>query len=228
MEKPPELTDRDWQILLHVYRYRVSNIRIIWQRFCPEGTHGAARNIVRRMVTEGWIRKWPLDQKRHFLTLNSRGALVCKAKNWSAARFSEQSLPALFGVLHYCLRTGHKRLTPSELHEMDPGFATQAGWAHAYYVHTAQQGLCLSCCLIDRRNSPQRLVTRGRGLIVDCYKIPAFRAFIDAGRFTVTILTAYQSMVEPILAEVRRRHRGPVMFRVEVVPEIADYLPQRQ
>lgn len=228
MQKPSDLTDRDWQIVTHVYRYRVSSTPVIWQQFFADLESGAARNVVRRLVTEGWLRKWPLEGQRHFLTLDTRGAFACHLRERSPARFSEQALPGMFAVLHFCLRNGYERLTPPELRAIDPQFDTPAGWAHAYYVHRAERGLCLSCCLIDRRKSPRRLVTRARDLIVARYKVPQFRSLIQAGQFTVTILTAYAGGVEPIVDEVRRRHSGPVRIQVEAVPEFAEYLPSRQ
>lgn len=221
MNCPEELSDRDWRIVQHVYRYRVSTEPVIGRLYLPELTLSAARNVVRRLAREGWLHKWNMSTHTRYLTLDSRGYAACGLPNKSPSCFSEQTLPTLFAVLYFCIHHGFERLTPEELRAIDPEFDTPAGWAHAYFVHQVAHGLAMSCCLVDHRVSPRRLVTRARGIIADRYKLPQFRSLIHAKRFSITILTAYAGSVAAIEQEIARRHRGLAAIQVQVVPELA-------
>ena len=139
MNCPEELSDRDWRIVQHVYRYRVSTEPVIGRLFLPEAKLNAARNVVRRLVREGWLRKWTMRGQTRYVTLDSRGYAACGLPNKSPSCFSDQTLPTLFAVLYFCIHHGFERKTPEELRAIDPEFDTQAGWAHAYFVHQLAQ-----------------------------------------------------------------------------------------
>lgn len=224
MNCPDELSDRDWRIVQHVYRYRVSTEPVIGRLFLPEATLSAARNVVRRLIREGWLHKWTMRGQTRYVTLDSRGYAACGLPNQSPSRFSDQTLPTLFAVLYFCIHHGFERLTPEELRAIDPEFDTPAGWAHAYFVHQVAHGLAMSCCLVDHRVAPRRLVTRARRIIADRYKAPQFRSLIHAKRFSITVLTAYAGSVAAIEQEITRRHRGLAAIQVQVVPELAALL----
>lgn len=228
MPRPEELSERDWQIIRHVHRYRVSTERVIWSLFFADVELDAVRKVVDRLITTGWLRKHKLVGQKKFLTLDTRGNYACGHEERARHRFSEQTLLDHFAVLFFRLRSGHERLTSADLEAMDPEFKCSASWVHAYYVRTMPHGLVLSCYLVDRGRSPRRLVTRTHSLLASHYRLPRFAKLIQDGHFGITILTAYPSMVGPLKDEIRDRHRGPSTIHIEVVPEMADFITSRR
>lgn len=225
MKRSGELSERAQNIVRHVFRYQCSTVPVIGRRFMPELTLSAARNAVQQLCIEGLLCKWKLSGRTSYVTLDSAGYVACGVQCRPASRFSDQTVPDLLAVLYFCMRHGVDRLTPAELHAIEPAFDTPAGWAHPYFRHQVGHGLALSCCLIDHRSARRRLVSRARRMLADRYRNPEFRSLIHARRFSITILTGYAGAAAAIKEEVARRHRGLAPIYVQVVPELAALLP---
>lgn len=228
MPKPAELSERDWEIIRHVHRYRVSTERVLWGQFFAELGLDATRKAVSQLVTEGWLQKRPLAGQSKFLTLDTRGNCISGLTERARHRFSEQTLLEHFAVLFFCMRSGYERLTVADLRAMDPKFAKQPYLGRAYYVRQTNAGLNLSCCLADRGKSPRRLITRAHSVLASRYRSLRYTELIQDGRFSITILTAFPSMLEPLQLEIQERHQSRAAIFVEVVPEMAEFLAMRR
>ncbi len=222
--KPEELSDRDWAIVRHIYRYRLSTTAIILQQFFPGCYESSARNVIRRLIAQGWIGKAVFAGQQKYLLLDKRGILACRSDPRQRVQFSDFTVPGFFAVLYYCIRTGHERLTQGDLRAIEPDFDHPSVWGAAHYVRQTDCGPSLGCFRIDSGLSPRRLVSRAETLVAKRYHLPKFRELIEAGHFNVTFLTAYPSMVEATRQEIAERHRGPTAFYVELVPELAALL----
>lgn len=209
----------------HVARYRLSTDDVLWKLFFPDAQSvNTVQKYVSGLIHDGWIDKFQSVNRRNIYVLGKNFSQPRRCRG--GAMFSEQTLPEAMAILYFCNSFNHKRMTVRELRTVDEELALPGVRCSAYFVDEHGGLLGLSLMLVDRVNPVRRLVWKVRRLVGQRFKREAYRRWILARRFSVTILTAFPEQEKRIRETFADgKHQGLVPVRVRLVPEYAPFLP---
>jgi len=235
------LRDRDYEILKHVERYRLTTPEILHQQLFfrkdedgKETTELMARNAVTkvtsRLCTDGFLKSHPLYGSNSYFTLGRLGA---KRIGLPASRVENgikpQSLYRDFGVLYFCCRSAvpRQKLRFSEVQDERPNLIAKGIDSSHYYLDKQDKNdpVRLAYIWVEAGGTMSHITNKVKHDFIGARRtVPALRQLIDEGRFVVAIVTYLDQRREEI---VRALLQIPttVAFRVEVVPELRDLLP---
>ena len=213
-------TDRDRQILDHVYRYRLTTREFLQREFFPDAGDSAVSKVVGRLVGAGWLREYRLGNGVTYCVLGRQGREAVGASAKRGRRFTEQSFPAAYGFLAFCVGQSVRRLTSAEFGTAFPELCRERMKTGGYYVDARQPAGRLGTVLLDRGNHPKQLLRKLDRLLVQHYRSPGFVALIQAGRFCVTIITAWPVKQRMLETAVKLAVHGPARVEVTTVPEL--------
>jgi hypothetical protein len=220
-----DITPRDRDLLKLVARYRLATDELFRRAAFPEvQSADSVRKVSRRLVKRSYLREYLLGPNEPYYILAPRGARALGIKPKAPRPFTEQSLPGALAVAWYCVRTGVSRFTAEEFITHFPDLTRRELRSSGYFVEATQSLSRLGLFVTDRGTTPRRMLSKVRKVIQKRYAMRAFAALIQAGRFTIIILTGHERKQKEFEAAIERRHRGPAQVRVEVVPELGPLL----
>ena len=220
-----DISDRDRKLLEFVGQYRLGTDALFQSAFFPDATEArVVRKVTFRLVQQNYLRKFQLGLKAAYYVLSPRACRLIGVKVWEPVPFTEQSFPGALGAACYCVASGAKRYTAAKFLQSHPDLCKPGQCRSNYFKEEIEGKFALGMFLIDRATSPKRMMGKIRKVIGQRYPMPAFRDLILQSRFQLVILTGYTEKRIALELAVRAGHRGPVRVRVEVVPELGDWL----
>ena len=174
----------------------------------------------RRLVARKQLLDRPLRPGFRYFVLGPRGAALVGADPRSVRRFSEQSLPPAYGLLAFCTSLGLVRMTSREFQAAFPDLVSPQAKTSGYFHDPREGHARLGMTLLDRGNPPKQILRKLDRLILQRYRNPSFLSLIQAGQFSITIITAWPMKQQYLLSAVRQAASGPTRVHVEVVPEL--------
>lgn len=211
---------RDRQILDHVHRYRLTTREFLQREFFPDAGDSAVSKVVSRLVSARWLRECRLTNGVTYYLLGRQGREAVGAVGKSGRSFTEQSFPAAYGCLAFCMGQGVRRLTSAEFQAGFPELCRQRMKTGGYYVDARQSPCRLGTVLLDRGNPPKRMLRKLDRLFAQYYQSPAFVKRIQEGRFCVTIMTAWPDKKRLLETAIKQAVRRPKRVEVATVTEL--------
>lgn len=219
------LEERDIEILEHVFRYRMTVIEALENLgFFADDTPHAAKNVLRRLKSGGFLNSAPLYGNRRYYYLTSVAAHAIGYSEAVARPLPEQTKTDAFGMLAFCcLRDTHQeKLTLDEFRSSFPKLFRN-GERPNYYLDTEGETKRLGFVRIDRGGMGRwdRLIARCRDDVAKRCDLPDFRRLIDGGAFVFTLLTALPQKAER-LADAFSEDGFPCEIQVFSLPELLE------
>lgn len=211
---------RDYQIIDHVARYRLSTIPFIQQHFFPDTGKSAVSKVIGRLVDNDYLRGCRLANGFNYYVVGRQGRELTGAAADADRPFTEQTFPVAYGFLAFCSAHSIWRLTSSEFQSMFPEHCRPRMKTGSYYTDVRHTPARLGTVLVDRGNPPKLILRKLERLRIQHYRLPKFAERILAGEFCVTILTAWPLKQRLLTTAVHLGLRAAVPVEVVTVPEL--------
>jgi hypothetical protein len=217
-------TVRDREIVLHIQRFRLSTNEVLQRLFFPGMSLNAVRKVTARLVQAGWLLDYPLYERRKYYVLSRRAVRRLDEHRRASESLGYQALVNAYGVLSFCAAQGVNKFTSREFRKLFPDLWHKSLPSSSYYIDVIDNTAHLGYILVDQGAKASKFVAKVRRVIRARYAIPSFFRLIQSGRFLIAIVTASSQKKADIEDVLRRRARGSVRFRVEVITELMPLL----
>lgn len=228
----PGLLDRDYEILEHVARYRITTPDALHLLPVFEGVErNAVTKVTSRLCELDFLKKGPLYGSNVYFKLGRHGAQVMGVK---PSRVTDEHRPQAlyrdFGILGFCCLgpVKRERLKVRELEREHPELLVRGIEPSQYYFEEFQGHRCLGFIWPEaggEANYVARAVTQK--IIEPRRQVTVFRNYIESKQFIVSIVTFSEEKREAIVRALQDSRKGG-LARVEVVPELIHLLPARR
>lgn len=222
-----ELSVRDLRILEHTIRYRLSIQDFLHRLFFPDTQPNAVTKVTSRLTEAGWLARHELPRGRTYFVPGGRTAETFGSSARGARPFSEQTLPAAYGVLAYCVGSGNVRLTEQDFTTHLPQLAVKGVVHNPHVIDKTSERHRLALLLVDRDNPPERLLIKTARAIQKRFQLAPYEELILRDQFSVTIITATHEKQAAVQRLLARRDDRTVPVSVAVAPELAHVWPER-
>ena len=216
-----KLVDRDYDILEHLKRYRLTVRETLRDELFEGSELNAVSKVTSRLEDGGFLRSHPLDEKRKYWTFGPEACALFGVPPQKSQPLGPQALVEELGTLLFCLggATRRHRLTVAEVGRLFPGVAAAKLRSSRYYLDYGADDAAnaqprLGLIRVDGGGPPAHVV---RKLVQDVEKrreVPAARALIVDGRFVIAVVTAHPAKCDEIRDAVNRVDGWPVPLRV--------------
>lgn len=223
-----DLQPRDFDILGHVARYRLTTLETVHRLFFEGSTVEAPKTVLRGLRAGGYLQSRPLYIRRAYYQLTTAAAGLLGEPPRAASPLGPQALVRAYGVLAHCCHGDDKerrRLTRAEfeaafsyLHENGVPF-------DAFYVERDSR-LRLVRVIVDQGGDAKRLLRKCTEIRRRAATTPGFQDLLRAGEFELAVVTAAPEKMETLRVayEARDELRSfPVRF--DTVAELTHLLP---
>lgn len=195
-KKQIRLEERDFDILRHVARYRLSVLEALERMpFFSDCTPHAAKEAVRRLRNAGYLASAPLYRNRRYYHLTRTAANLLDEHPSVAQPLNDEPKTRAFAILSFCCLSEprHERLTIDEFRANFPTLYRE-GERPNYYIDTVGDSKRLGYLRVDHGGFGRwdRLIGKLRGDIQKRSDLPDFRQLISARQFVITVLTALE------------------------------------
>jgi hypothetical protein len=222
-----ELNDRDRRILEHVIRYRLTIQEFLHRLFFADAQLNAVTKVTSRLTDAGWLARHELPRGRSYFVPGGRAVEAFSLPPGCTRPFSETTLPTAYGVLAYCVGSGNVRLTARDFETHLKALAVKGLIKDPHVIDKACQPHRLSLLIVDRDNTPERLLTKVARAVSKRHDEAAYERLIEEGRFSVTIVTATAEKQAATARLAERREDRSVPVSVAVAPELAHVWPEQ-
>lgn len=227
-KRTTRLTDRDYEILEHVSRYRLTTRDALHQRFFDDSEVNAVTKVTTRLVSSGYLAEWEVDltQSRKYFTVGKAAASLFGVSAKKSAPLGPQAFATEYAVLCFCCLGDQRRerLTVSELHAREPRLVVGKVDNSHYYLDHDGTGAILEYLRVELGGSVDHVLRKCRGAVQSRVRHALFQELVNAGRFGVTVLTASEQKADLIGAAITRASDLPVRVRAFAVPQLAEVI----
>ncbi|MBS0261573.1 MAG: hypothetical protein JSS02_06405 [Planctomycetes bacterium] len=221
----PRLQDRDYEILQHVLRYRITTPEVLHRLFFDDSERNAVTKVTSRLISLDFLQSHPLFAGRTYLNLGSKGAKICGVSSRKTGSLGPQALYIEYGTLAYC-QLGpvlRERMRVSDLSHRNPSLLARGLDSSHYYLDIDDGAKRFGLIRVDGGGDVAHVVRKCRQDIEAREEIPAFRELIYQGAFLIAVVTLSDEKRAALERELRTV-ATPVAFRVEVVPDLRQLL----
>ena len=245
-----DLQPRDYDVLGHVARYRMTRAKTIERRFFdpsnPKPGEGA-RTLIGRLVGAGFLQAAPLFAREKYYRLTTRGtALLGVPKKWAEPINNQQTFLRTLGLLMFCCHAPEERvrLSRDELRALFPELVPRTNSPiNDYY----REGDRLVRIKVDSGRQPTQLRDDCIRIVEKAKADPTLARLLANDRFGLAIVTARRQNARRLLIGLSNHPRftptwsepGPlrdrpnlldleVPFLLEVVPDLVPLLANEQ
>ena len=219
----PRLVDRDYEILDHLARYRLTTRDVLHQLFFDDSEPNAVTKVTSRLTLHGFLNKYELAPGRNYFVMGPESARIMGVSPKKCKPIGPQSLPKEYATLIFCCLQEPKRerLKVGELSQKFPDLlARKIDNSHYYLDRAEDEAVRLAFLRVDQGGTPDHIARKCEKDIQDRSRIVSFRELVETDRFMITIITAHEEKAATIRETLRRRS-WPVRFRVAVVADLA-------
>jgi hypothetical protein len=219
--KNPRLTDRDYEVLQHLLRYRITTREVLQKLFFPGSELNAATKVTSRLVEHGYLNRYELYKPRSYFTLGPRAARLLGISANKTEGLGPTILAREYAVFAFCCcsEPPRQRLTVSEIRLRHSQYLQRKIDCSHYYLDNDGETTRLAYIHVDRGHGMDYIVRTCRDQLQARYAHRPYADLIDNDRFMIAIITALQEKVS-LIEEALSRHDWPIRFRVEVVPDL--------
>lgn len=227
--KHPRLVDRDYEIIQHLLRYRLTTREVLHRLFFSDSELNAVTKVTSRLDQHGFINKHELYPSRSYFTLGKEGARLVGLSPRKCKPLGGQALPTEFGTLMFCCGAAEQRerLLVSDILARNPDLVHRHIDSSHYYLDHDGQSVRLGYIRVDLGGPPDHVARKCEKDIGRRYQIPAFRDLIDGDRFMISVITASEEKKGFIRQSLMPRG-WRTRFRVEVVGELSQLIAGSQ
>ena len=219
-----KLADRDYEILRHLRRYRLTT-RVVLGRLFFEGSElNAVSKVVSRLEQKGFLLTHELaaGTGRNYYTVGPAGCSLFGIPPKRSGALGPQALLTDLAILLYCCgratESTRKRLLVSELATKQPGLLGKGMDAGRYVLETPPVGVStLGFVRVDHGGDVAHIVRKCVEDMEKRAKVPAIRELMDHRRFVLVIVTASEDK-KLAFQDALARRPWLVQFRVEAAP----------
>lgn len=224
------LAERDYEILSHVMRYRITTPEVLHENFeFSYSERNAVTKVTSRLCERGFLLKFKLYQSYSYFTITCEGARRV-GKSISRKRVGQlkpNPLYRAYGMLAFCcvFKTRRMRLGVGELEKKYPECMAAKGDKSHFYVEQRNEIEHLGYAWVEGGGTVDHIFNVVSRNILERHRLdPRMKQRIDEGRFEISIVT-YNSEKRDDIATRFEKLRHPVPVRVEFVPELVHLLP---
>ena len=224
--KNPRLVDRDYDILDHLARYRLTTRDVLHRLFFDDSEINAVTKVTSRLTDHGFLNKYEWAPNRNYFVIGRESARIMGVSPKKCKPLGSQTLPKELATLMFCCMGDERRerLKVSELQKQYPDLLARKIDNSHYYVDRAEDGAVrLAFIRVDQGGTCDHIARRCEKDLEDRANMPSFRQLVDSDRFMIAIITASDDKAERVRETIRRR-TWPVRFRVAVVKELAQLI----
>lgn len=238
--KKVQLQDRDFVILRHICRYKMTVLQALERLPVFVGSsRDAVKNVIRRLRQGGWIRSaWlydsypvgdspqqtPLRYSYYYLS-ESAANLLGEHPGIARPLKDEPKIRAYAALAFCCLdEPRREKLTAEEFKEVFPELY-RLGERISYYIDTEGPQKRLGYIRVDYggRGRWDRLIAKCRSDIRKRCDNRAFRELVLRGGFVITVITALEQKAAR-LRDALEDAQLPAEVKVHVVPELLEMI----
>ena len=164
--KHPRLVDRDYEILDHLRRYRMTTREVLHRLFFSDSELNAVTKVTSRLVDHGFLNRYELYSGRSYFVVGPESAKLFGLSPKKCKAIGTQALPREYGILLYCCMasTPRERLLVSELQQKIPNFTGKRSDCGHYYLDHDGENVRLAHIRVDQGGPPDHVVRKCRGL----------------------------------------------------------------
>ncbi len=226
--KHPRLVDRDYEILEHIARYRLTTREVLHRLFFTDSEVNAVTKVTSRLVENRFLNRFDLHSGKSYFVFapNSARLLGISLKKTNA--LGPQALVQNYGILQFCCLSEHprERLLVQELAQRFTDLRGKHLRAGSFYIDSQSGETRLASIRVDHGGPSAHVVRKCRGDLESIVSNKAIAGLINEQRFMFAIITANEQKVSDI-QEALKRQTWPVQFRVEAVPDLGPLLFMR-
>lgn len=188
------LQDRDYELLEHLMRYRVTTRDVLHRLFFSDSEPNAVLKVTSRLTDSEYLARHPLVGTNVYFTLGIKGTRVFGIAAKHSQPLGLQSLFIQMGMLEYCCRekTNRKRLRVSEIQEDHPGLLQRGLESSNYVVDADAAESVLQFVRIDGGGTADHVLRKLHQDLSDRQKNPLCNALIQRNRFRLVCVTYSQ------------------------------------
>ena len=217
------LGERDYDILEHVLKYRLTTREVLHSLFFDDSQLNAATKVASRLVQYEYLNRH--KEPRTYFTLGAKAAHLFGVSQKKTHALGSQSLPHELGILNFCCLapTPRERLRISEVR----GEYLRKGIdASSYYLDHDGEDTRLAYMRVDHGGPPAHILRKCRADISIRKNHPPLQELIAKGRFLIAIITAHNEKKD-MIEHALRQQAWEIRFRVEVVSDLADLITRQ-
>lgn len=224
MAKKTKLGDRDYEILDHVRRYRLSTREILHKLFFDDSEINAVSKVTSRLERAGFLSSHDLDGAKKYYGLGSEACRLFGLSLKKTKPLGSQALPTELGMLHFCCASEvqRTRLLVGEISKSHPDWLAKGiDSSHYYYDQLpGSEQAVLGLIRVDQGGPPDHIARKCAADIEKRLKVPAFTGLIERGHFVIAVVTGHDSKAE-LIKDTLARRSWTIRFRIEVCPDLA-------
>lgn len=220
--KNPRLSDRDWEILDLILRYRIVTAEILHGLYFDDSEPNAVTKVTSRLVRHGFLARHRFLSQRSYFTLGKEACKILGASSKKTQSLGPQALATEFGMLAFCFQTKpyRKRLKVTDIHRHDDTLIARGLDSSHYYFDISEDGTKrFGLVRVEQGSTPSLIARRCDHELRKRLKIPSFKRLINNDQFVITVVTSTEQKKEEIHIHLRKR-RWRVQLRISVVPEL--------
>jgi len=226
-DKRRRISGRDWEIVEHVARYRLSVLETIRRLFFDEQELSAVCKVVQRLGEEDWLRRYPLVYPTQYVVPGKRAANTLGLPLNRTHPLGPQSLPTDYTVLKYAAESpGIRRLLKEELIAAHPW--CEPAWTLAPHCLRSDGGAdVLELIRVDLGGPPNLNARKCHTDVKSRQRCPEFEQLLKTDAFRLVVISATTEKAAAIQLAVKG-HLWPdkLRFHLVVIPELLPLLPR--
>lgn len=223
----PRLQDRDYDVLEHLMRYRLTTPEVLHRLFFEGSDRNAVTKVTSRLCADEFLLSHSLYGSNTYFTLGRRGAKASGLGSGKVGPLGPQACYREFGALSFCClgNQQRERLRVSEIASKSPQLLSKRIDSAHYYIDHDGTVARLGYIWVEAGGSVDHIVRTVRQDIIDKRRaLPYLLEQINGQRFVVAVVTCTQEKKEAITLALRQL-ASPVLFRIEFYPELIHLLP---
>lgn len=226
--KHPRLVDRDYEILDHIARYRLTTREVLHRLFFSDSEVNAVTKVTSRLVENRFLNRFDLHSGKSYFVFAPNSARLLGISLKKTKALGPQALVQNYGILQFCCLSEHprERLLVQELAQRFTDLRGKHLRAGSFYIDSQSGETRLASIRVDHGGPSAHLVRKCRADLENIVSNKAIAALISEQRFMFAILTANEQKVRDI-QETLKRQTWPVQFRVEAVLDLGPLLFMR-
>lgn len=221
-----ELTERDYEILRHVARYRLTTTDALRRLFFADAKPGGEKNVLRRLVGD-YLATQALYGKRVYYQLTPLAAKTLGEPEEITTPFGPQALVRLYGVMAFCClgKNTKQVFTKTEFIKAFSGFSDllDLGQTH-YYLDYDGRTTRFGQILVEQGGESQRIINKCRKIVERSREIPQLQEIIADDLFVIAIVLAEDSKRQMLMTQLQKNPLS-VWCRIEAVSDLGRLLP---
>jgi hypothetical protein len=227
-KRNPRLQDRDYPVLEHVRRYRITTPEVL--HLMPEFAdleRNAIMKVTSRLCDHEFLLSHPLYKSFTYFTLGRNGARVMGLETRHVGPLGPHALYRDYGVLAFCCLspTRRERLRGSELEKEFPECWVKGRNVGIYFRDHHNSADLPGYIWVEAGGTTDHIFdVVSKNILDNKRQYPGLRKRIDEGAFALTVITYLEekrNSIEMALARIK----FPIYIRVEVIPELIHLLP---